>query len=30
MPQGNGMGKPFKLEAFQKHFIRDIYEPHLG
>jgi phage terminase large subunit-like protein len=24
------MGKPFKLEPFQKPFIRAIYEPHLG
>ncbi len=30
MPSGRGMGKPFKLEPFQKLFIRAIYEPHLG
>src|ERR1700751_4934552 len=30
VPSGHGMGKPFKLEAFQKLFIRAIYEPHLA
>ncbi|WP_349631105.1 terminase large subunit [Bradyrhizobium jicamae] len=30
MPSGHGMGKPFKLEPFQKLFIRAIYEPYLG
>jgi phage terminase large subunit-like protein len=30
VPSGTGQGKPFKLDAFQKHFIRDIYEPHIG
>ncbi|WP_246229664.1 terminase large subunit [Bradyrhizobium cytisi] len=30
VPSGHGMGKPFKLEPFQKLFIRAIYEPHLG
>jgi len=30
IPSGTGQGKPFKLEPFQKDFIRDIYEPHLG
>jgi phage terminase large subunit-like protein len=30
IPSGTGQGKPFKLEPFQKNFIRDIYEPHLG
>ena len=29
IPSGTDQGKPFKLEPFQKHFIRDIYEPHL-
>lgn len=28
IPSGTGQGKPFKLEPFQKAFIRDIYEPH--
>jgi len=30
VPSGTGQGKPFKLDAFQKLFIRDIYEPHIG
>jgi phage terminase large subunit-like protein len=30
IPSGTGQGKPFKLESFQKDFIRDIYEPHIG
>ena len=30
VPSGHGMGRPFKLEPFQKLFIRAIYEPHLG
>jgi phage terminase large subunit-like protein len=30
IPSGTGQGQPFKLEPFQKNFIRDIYEPHLG
>jgi phage terminase large subunit-like protein len=30
IPSGTGQGKPFKLEPFQKAFIRDIYEPHIG
>jgi phage terminase large subunit-like protein len=30
VPSGHGMGKPFRLEPFQKLFIRAIYEPHLG
>ena len=30
IPSGTGQGKPFRLEPFQKNFIRDIYEPHLG
>jgi phage terminase large subunit-like protein len=27
VPSGTGQGKPFKLQAWQKKFIRDIYEP---
>ncbi|MEH2565343.1 phage terminase large subunit-like protein [Bradyrhizobium sp. AZCC 2289] len=30
IPSGTGAGNRFKLEAFQKHFIRDIYEPYIG
>lgn len=30
MPSGHGMGQPFKLEPFQKLFIRCVYEPHIG
>jgi phage terminase large subunit-like protein len=30
IPSGTGQGKAFKLEPFQKAFIRDIYEPHTG
>jgi Recombinase len=30
IPSGTSQGKPFKLEPFQKNFIRDIYEPYLG
>jgi phage terminase large subunit-like protein len=30
IPSGKGVGKPFKLAPWQKKFIRDIYEPHLG
>jgi phage terminase large subunit-like protein len=30
IPSGTGQGKPFKLEPFQKAFIRDIYESHIG
>ena len=29
VPSGTGQGKPFKLQAWQKKFIRDIYEPSL-
>jgi phage terminase large subunit-like protein len=29
IPSGTGAGQPFALEAFQKQFIRDIYEPHV-
>jgi phage terminase large subunit-like protein len=29
VPSGKGQGKPFKLDAWQKKFIRDIYEPHM-
>lgn len=29
MPSGHGMGKPFKLEPFQKLFIRAVYEPNI-
>ena len=28
VPSGKGQGKRFKLAAFQKAWIRDIYEPH--
>lgn len=28
VPSGHGAGKRFKLEPWQKAFIRDIYEPH--
>jgi phage terminase large subunit-like protein len=28
VPSGKGEGQPFKLEKWQKDFIRDIYEPH--
>src|SRR4249920_746241 len=28
VPSGKGEGQPFKLERWQKDFIRDIYEPH--
>ena len=28
VPSGKGVGKPFKLDKWQKDFIRDIYEPH--
>src|SRR5215212_8001393 len=27
VPSGEGQGKPFRLDEFQKKFIRDIYEP---
>ncbi|MBR0879124.1 phage terminase large subunit-like protein [Bradyrhizobium barranii subsp. barranii] len=30
VPSGSGQGKPFKLDLWQKQFIRDIYEPHIG
>src|SRR5262252_10992728 len=30
IPSGTGQGLPFKLEPWQKKFIRDIYEPHIG
>ena len=30
IPSGTGQGKPFKLEPFQRAFIKDIYEPHTG
>jgi phage terminase large subunit-like protein len=29
VPSGYGQGKPFKLMAWQKAFIRDIYEPRI-
>ena len=29
IPNGTNQGKLFKLDAFQKAFIRDIYEPHI-
>jgi phage terminase large subunit-like protein len=28
IPSGVGQGTPFKLDPWQKRFIRDIYEPH--
>ncbi len=28
VPSGSGAGEPFKLDLFQKKFIRAIYEPH--
>jgi phage terminase large subunit-like protein len=28
VPSGEGAGRPFRLQEFQKGFIRDIYEPH--
>ena len=28
IPSGTGQGQPFKLEPWQKKFVRDIYEPH--
>jgi phage terminase large subunit-like protein len=28
VPSGIGAGKPFRLDKWQKDFIRDIYEPH--
>lgn len=30
VPSGAGQGAPFKLQAWQKKFIRDVYEPHSG
>ena len=30
IPSGKGQGKPFKLAKWQKDFIRDVYEPHIG
>ena len=30
IPSGTGQGKPFKLEPFQKRFIRDVYESYIG
>ena len=27
VPSGFGQGRPFKLDKWQKNFIRDIYEP---
>lgn len=30
VPSGKGQGAPFRLEPWQKDFIRDIYEPHNG
>jgi phage terminase large subunit-like protein len=30
IPSGHGQGKPFKLDTWEKEFIRDIYEPHHG
>jgi len=28
VPSGHGAGRAFKLDTWQKEFIRDIYEPH--
>jgi phage terminase large subunit-like protein len=28
VPSGHGAGRPFKLDKWQRDFIRDIYEPH--
>lgn len=28
MPSGKGQGEPFRLDAFQKTFIRDVYAEH--
>jgi phage terminase large subunit-like protein len=28
IPSGIGQGKPFKLDEWERDFIRDIYEPH--
>ena len=28
VPSGKGQGQPFKLDGWQKRFIRDIYEPY--
>jgi phage terminase large subunit-like protein len=30
IPSGTGQGKPFKLHPFQRAFLKDIYEPHIG
>ena len=30
VPSGIGQGKRFKLQEWQKQFIRSIYEPHIG
>ena len=30
VPSGEGQGGRFKLREWQKRFIRDIYEPHIG
>jgi phage terminase large subunit-like protein len=30
VPSGVGQGKPFRLDTWQKDFIRDIYEPHMS
>jgi phage terminase large subunit-like protein len=30
VPSGTGQGKPFKLQTWQKAFIKDCYEPHIG
>lgn len=29
VPSGKGAGKPFRLRAWQKRFIRAVYEPHV-
>lgn len=28
VPSGEGQGEPFRLQPWQKEFIRDLYEPH--
>lgn len=30
IPSGTGQGRRFRLEPWQKRFVRDIYEPHQG
>jgi hypothetical protein len=30
VPSGIGQGERFKLDRWQRRFVRDIYEPHIG